>query len=246
MQDALGAKGNVRARLTGLSTVDDEHVLVRQEEHVAHASLHGHGLHSPGGSSVGDPHASTSLLTREEILAPLGNRESGRSSTSTDENLYRLELIHEAEREHNRRPTRGVVARSTWENRVCLHHLVGDVIQLDRFRVGKDVQSAIRQEVHIRIPVVGLAIVGCLRFFQKIQRDDLGAFCGDKFVAGHCSSAYDYDALVEQDLRGRVPSIDLCPRGRFNPIAGARCRTWREFSARLSNPTPGLALSFRK
>lgn len=218
--------------LTGLGTVDDENVQVRQEEHIAHASLHGHSLHSPGGRGVGDLHASTSLLTREEVPAPLGDGESAGSGTSTDEHLHGLELIHKAEREHDRRPTGGVVTRSAWEHRVCLLHFVVDVIQLDRFRVGEDVESAVRQEVHIRIPVVGLAIVRCLRFFQQSQRYDLGSFCGDEFVAGDCSSTHDYDALVGKDLRGRVPSIHLCSCGCFIPIAGARCWTWRECSAR--------------
>lgn len=79
---------SVGATLTGLGTVDDENVQVRQKEHVAHASLHGHGLHGPRGRSVGDPHAATSLLAREEGPAPFGNSESAGSSTSADENLH--------------------------------------------------------------------------------------------------------------------------------------------------------------
>lgn len=149
----------VRIKLTGLGTVDDKNVHVRQEEHVSHASLHGHGLHSPGGRGVGDLHASTSLLTRDEVPAPFGNRESALSRSPANENLHGLEQIHEVEREHDRRPTRRVVARSAWEIRVCLLNFVGDVVQLDRFRVGEDEQSAIRQEVYIRIPVICLAIV---------------------------------------------------------------------------------------
>lgn len=141
-------------------------------------------------------------------------------------------MVYITERKHDRRPTRWVVARSARENWICLLHFVGEVVQLNRLRVGKDVESAVWQEVHIRIPVVSLPIVSCLRLFQKIQRDGLGAFRGDEFVAGSTSSPDDYDALVGQDLRGRVPSIDLCSCSCFNPIAGARCWTWLECSAR--------------
>lgn len=145
-------------KLTGLCTIDDEHISVGEEEHVPHAPSHGHGLHQPLGCGVRHPHPPARLLTRQERFPALGDGERVGRRTSTNEHLDRLERVHKAQRQHDRGAAGRVVAGPPGEHRERPDDCVGLVVVDDGLGVGKDVEVSVWQQVHIRVPVVGLPI----------------------------------------------------------------------------------------
>lgn len=161
-------------------------------------------------------------MTRQEGFSALGDCERVGRRTSTNEHLDRLERVHKAQRQHDRRPARRVVAGPPGEHRERPDDCVGLVVVDDGLGVGEDVEVSVGKEVHIRVPVVGLPIAPrrlCVK--KELHGCNFEPFRGEELDVWDGAPPDHDDALVGEELGGGVPPVDLGSLRRFHPVARA-------------------------